>query len=82
MKSKIKFIEDVEVKDHNGDIDFTAKKGEVKELEAPSARRWIRRNKAELVVGSAEPKPRPAPTPKKKTEAKGKQADEKQGVDQ
>lgn len=56
MKTKVTFTEDVEVKDHKGDVKFAAKEGETMELEAPSASRWIRRGKA--VEGSPEKKPK------------------------
>jgi hypothetical protein len=76
-KQKVKFLIDVEVKDHNNEIEFTAKAGEVKELSASSANRWLRRNACERVriinKPAAAPKPKSTvkkPAPKQKTEAK------------
>lgn len=51
VNQKIKFIENVEVIDHNGDVEFSAKAGDVKELPAPSCTRWIRRKKAVAYIG-------------------------------
>jgi len=44
----VTFIEAVEVRDHNKEVVFRAKPGEVKELAIASARRWVKRNKAVL----------------------------------
>lgn len=64
-KKKIKFTDDVEVLDHLGEVDFKAKAGEVKELSAASANRWLRRNKAtDDIQGKAKA------APKKKAAAK------------
>ena len=61
MNEIVTFIESVEVKDHNGDIEFSAKAGEVVELVATSAQRWISRGKAT----PGEVKKEPAPAKKK-----------------
>jgi len=45
-KQKVKFLVDVSVVDHEGKVEFKAKAGQVKELSAASARRWIKRNMA------------------------------------
>ena len=71
MKQKIKFIEDVEVVDHNDEVTFEAKAGDVVELVAPSAARWIRRGKAEIAVDAPAPKKKAAPKKKKADDSKG-----------
>ena len=43
---EITFTEGVEVKDHNGEIEFKARRGESGKLPKASAERWIRRGKA------------------------------------
>ena len=45
-KTKVKFLCDVEILDHKGDVEFSAKSGEKVELINTSAERWIRRGKA------------------------------------
>jgi len=84
-KQKIKFLIDVEVKDHNKKVEFSAKAGEVVELSNASAERWLRRNVATTDI-IAEEKPaedpkadeektdaeKPAPSPKKKASRKPK----------
>lgn len=49
---EITFIENVEVKDHNDEIEFKANRGDSGELPESSANRWVRRGKA--VFGKAE----------------------------
>ena len=52
---KIKFLIDVEV-EAQGSISFKAKAGEVVELSAASANRWLKRNKAVIEIqAKAEP---------------------------
>ena len=48
-KKKIKFLVDVEVL-AQGKVEFAAKAGEVKELSASSANRWIRRGSATIDI--------------------------------
>lgn len=45
----VTFVEDVVVHDAAGNVEFEAKRGDVRELVATSATRWVKRNKA--VVG-------------------------------
>ena len=59
---KIKFKEDREV-EAQGKIVNTFKAGEIYELSASSARRWLRRGLATEVTGKAAPKRKPAPKP-------------------
>lgn len=70
----IKFTDDVEVRDHNGDVEFEAKAGDVKSLVAPSARFWLTRDKAVVVTEApkdeAEAPAEKKPAPKKKRAAK------------
>jgi len=46
ITEKVTFLSSVKVEDHTGKVEFAAGQGEVKELPAPSARRWIRRGLA------------------------------------
>ena len=59
---KIKFLKDRAV-EAQGVIVQTFKAGEVYELSASSAKRWIRRNLATEVIGKAVPKRKPASKP-------------------
>ncbi len=60
-KQNIKFTEDVEVLDHNGDIEFEAKAGDVVSLVSASCDRWVKRGKAVPVKAT----PKNKATPKK-----------------
>ena len=56
-KQKVTFTHAVEVKDHNGEIEFMASVGDVKELPEASVERWLRRGKCvlgEIRANSAE----------------------------
>jgi len=55
IKKTITFTSSVDVRKHDGTIEFKAEAGETVTLSAPSANRWLRRNKA--VPGKAEIKP-------------------------
>ena len=65
-KIKIEFTSNVALPDHTGEIAFSAKAGDLMELEATSAHRWIRRGLAQY---APEPKA-PAPKAAKKKAAK------------
>jgi hypothetical protein len=76
IKEKIKFLEDRTV-ESQGRVVNEFKAGEVYELPAPSARRWIKRNVAEPVRERAprvveKKKPKGRPPKKKLTAAKEK----------
>lgn len=62
---RIRFLEDREVKDHNGLVVESFRAGEVVELSTTSARRWLKRNAAQQVADDAPigPKEVPAPDP-------------------
>ena len=69
---KIKFLIDVEV-EAQGAIAFKAKAGEVVELSAASANRWLKRNKAVLEIQAKADPIKPKSVPKtiiKKANAK------------
>lgn len=53
---KVEFTKNTILRDHNGEIEFKAKAGEVVDLEYHSAQRWIRRGRAQ-----AAPEPQAAP---------------------
>lgn len=70
-KLKVVFKEDALVYDHNGKLESSFKAKEVYELSAPSAKRWVRRNKAEYyapppAVETKEEKPQLTSTPRRK----------------
>ena len=44
--SRVEFSVSVEVRDHNGDVEFSAVAGEVVDLPDASCDRWVKRNKA------------------------------------
>lgn len=74
---KVKFLIDVEVK-AQGEVTFSAKAGEVKELAYASAQRWLKRNMAtDIIQAKAEPKADKKPAPKKKADAKPKASKKK-----
>jgi len=55
IKQKITFTDDVEVLDHEDKVEQSFKKGETVDLPAPSAQRWIRREKAKLAAKRGRP---------------------------
>lgn len=63
QKQTVEFTKNTVVHDHNGDVEFSAKAGEVVELEYHSAQRWIQRGRADAVVAK--------PAPAKKAAKKG-----------
>jgi len=65
---KIEFTSDVSLPDHNGVEVFSAKAGDLMELESRSAERWIRRGLAQY---APEPEPK-APAPKAAKKKAGK----------
>lgn len=72
---RIKFIEDRDV-EAQGEIVDSFKAGEIYELSASSARRWIRRKAAVEVQGSVKPA-RPKSRPKRKPAVKKAASEEK-----
>ena len=45
-KKEILFKQDVQVKDHNGEVEFKAKAGSKHKLNPAACDRWVRRDKA------------------------------------
>ena len=64
---KIEFTSDVSLPDHNGVEVFSAKAGDLMELEARSAERWIRRGLAQYAPDAPD-----APAPKAAKKKAGK----------
>ena len=52
-KQTVEFTKDTVVHDHNREVEFSAKAGDVVELEYHSAQRWIQRGRAVAVVKKA-----------------------------
>lgn len=71
---RVRFLSARIVKDHNGDVEQSFEAGEVYALSEASARRWIIRGAAEIVIeeAPASPAPPPASAPADK---EGKPAD-------
>ncbi len=71
---RVRFLAARVVKDHNGDVEQSFDAGEVYTLSETSARRWIIRGVAEIVIDEApaSPAPPPASAP---AEKEGKPAD-------
>lgn len=45
----VRFVEDVQVRDHLGEVEVSFAEGDVQALGQASAERWVRRGKAVLV---------------------------------
>jgi hypothetical protein len=59
----VRFTEDKDVRDHLGRVVQSFRAGQVVELSAASARRWLRRHAAVEVQGAADPAPAQLSTP-------------------
>ncbi len=71
---RVRFLSPRIVRDHNGEVEQSFEAGKVYTLSEASARRWIIRGAAEIVIeeAPASPAPSPAPAPAEKD---GKPAD-------